>query len=170
MVRGAKIYVAGHQGLVGSSIVRALRRDGYHNLLLRNRSDLDLRDQAAVSRFFSNERPTYVFLAAARVGGIQANNRYPAEFISDNLAIQGNVIHAAYEAGTSRLLFLGSSCVYPKLSPQPIKEEYLLSGPLEATNRPYAVAKIAGIEMCWAYNRQYSTRYLAVMPTNLYGP
>jgi GDP-L-fucose synthase len=164
------IYVAGHRGLVGSAIHRALERQGYRRLLLRTRAELDLMDRAAVERFFEQERPQYVFLAAAKVGGIQANDTYPAEFIRENLAIQNNVIHASFLSGVDRLLFLGSSCIYPKLCPQPIKEEYLLTGPLEPTNRPYAIAKIAGIEMCWSYNRQYRTRYLAAMPTNLYGP
>ncbi|MEW5786231.1 MAG: GDP-L-fucose synthase [Pseudomonadota bacterium] len=166
----AKIYVAGHRGLVGSALMRNLAAKGYANLLTRTHAELDLTDQAAVDAFFAEEKPEYVFLAAARVGGIHANNEYPAEFIRDNLAIQGNVIHAAWKNEVRRLLFLGSSCIYPRLAPQPMKEEHLLTGPLEATNRPYALAKIAGIEMCWSYNRQYGTRYLAVMPTNLYGP
>jgi len=164
------IYVAGHRGLVGSALMKQLKGRGYTNLLTRTHAQLDLTDQAAVEAFFATEKPDYVFLAAARVGGILANNAYPAEFIRDNLAIQTNVIHAAYKSGVKRLLFLGSSCIYPKHCPQPMKEEYLLTGPLEPTNRPYALAKIAGIEMCWSYNRQYGTRYLAVMPTNLYGP
>jgi GDP-L-fucose synthase len=167
---GAKIYLAGHRGLVGSAIVRALHQAGYHNLVLRTHSELDLTNQAHVQSFFSDQRPSYVFLAAARVGGIVANNSYPAEFIFQNLLIQTNVIESAYRAGVRRLLFLGSSCIYPKFAPQPMPEDSLLSGALEPTNRPYAVAKIAGIEMCWAYNRQYGTRYLAAMPTNLYGP
>ena len=166
----SKIYIAGHRGLVGSALVRALRARGFANLLLRTHAELDLTDQAAVEAFFAAEKPDYVFLAAARVGGIHANNEYPAEFIRDNLAIQTNVIHAAWRAGVGRLLFLGSSCIYPRDCPQPIREDYLLTGPLEATNRPYALAKIAGIEMCWSYNRQYGTKFLAVMPTNLYGP
>jgi len=166
----SKIYVAGHRGLVGSAIVRKLESEGYGNLVLRTSNELDLRDQAAVSAFFAAEKPDYVFLAAAKVGGIVANNSYPAEFIYDNLQIQNNIIHNAYLAGVKRLLFLGSTCIYPKLAPQPMKEEYLLTGPLEPTNSPYAVAKIAGIEMCRSYNRQYGTRYLAAMPTNLYGP
>jgi GDP-L-fucose synthase len=170
MDRDAKIYVAGHRGLVGSALMRNLRAKGYHNLLTRTHAELDLTDQAAVEAFFAQERPDYVFLAAAKVGGILANDTYPAEFIRDNLAIQTHVIHAAWKNGVKRLLFLGSSCIYPKLCPQPMREEYLLTGPLEPTNRPYAIAKIAGIEMCWSYNRQYGTRYLAVMPTNLYGP
>lgn len=166
----ARIYIAGHRGLVGSALVKNLQQKGYDNLILRSHAELDLTDQQATDNFFAQEKPEYVFLAAAKVGGIHANNEYPAEFIRDNLAIQGNVIHAAYRHGVKRLLFLGSSCIYPKLAPQPMKEEYLLTGPLEPTNRPYALAKIAGIEMCWSYNRQYGTRYLAVMPTNLYGP
>jgi len=164
------IYVAGHRGLVGSALVKVLRQKGYHNPLLRTHAELDLTDQRATSAIFAAEKPDYVFLAAAKVGGIVANNTYPAEFIRDNLAIQTNIIHAAYKANVKRLLFLGSSCIYPRLAPQPLKEEYLLTGPLESTNRPYALAKIAGIEMCWSYNRQYGTRYLAAMPTNLYGP
>src|SRR5216683_4212134 len=166
----ARIYVAGHRGLVGSALVRALERAGYQNLLLRTRAELDLTDAGAVRQFFADERPEYVFLAAAKVGGILANSTYPGEFIFQNLAIQANVIDSAYRWGAKRLLFLGSSCIYPKLCPQPIKEEYLLTGPLEPTNRPYALAKIAGIEMCWSYNRQYGTRFLAAMPANLYGP
>ena len=170
MDKNAKIYVAGHRGLVGSALVRNLEQRGYSNLLRRTHAELDLADQQATHEFFAREKPDYVFLAAAKVGGIIANNTYPAEFIRENLIIQNNVIHAAYDAGVRRLLFLGSSCIYPKLAPQPMKEEYLLTGPLEETNRPYALAKIAGIEMCWSYNRQYGTKYLAVMPTNLYGP
>ena len=166
----ARIYVAGHRGLVGSALVRALRTAGYKNLLLRARTELDLSDAAAVNDFFSEQRPDFVFLAAAKVGGIVANDTYPADFILENLAIQTNVVAAAHRFGVQRLLFLGSSCIYPRLAPQPIKEEYLLSGPLEPTNRPYAVAKIAGIETCWALNRQHGTRFLAAMPTNLYGP
>jgi len=150
--------------------MRRLTADGYTNLITRTHAELDLTDQTAVRAFFESEQPEYVFLAAAKVGGIVANNSYPAEFIRDNLAIQTNVIHEAWHNGVKRLLFLGSSCIYPRECPQPIKEEYLLTGPLEPTNRPYAVAKIAGIEMCWSYNRQYGTQYLAVMPTNLYGP
>ena len=164
------IYVAGHTGLVGSAIVRQLEEAGYRSIVTRARRDLDLTDQAAVKRFFHDARPQHVFLAAAKVGGILANDTYPADFIEQNLAIQGNVIHAAAQAGVKRLLFLGSSCIYPRDCPQPIKEEYLLTGPLEPTNRPYAIAKIAGIEMCWSYNRQHGTRYLCAMPTNLYGP
>lgn len=166
----ARIYIAGHRGLVGSAIVRNLQEKDCTNLLMRTDAELDLTDQAASDTFFAQEKPDYVFLAAARVGGILANNNYPAEFIRDNLAIQTNIIHAAYQNKVKRLMFLGLSCVYPRLAPQSMKEEYLLTGPLEPTNRPYAVAKIAGIEMCWSYNRQYGTRYLAVMPTNLYGP
>jgi GDP-L-fucose synthase len=165
-----RIYVAGHRGLVGSALVRALQARGFANLLLRTHAELDLTDQAATRDFFERERPDYVFLAAAKVGGIHANDTYPAEFIRDNLAIQTNVIHEAWRAGVRRLLFLGSSCIYPRDCPQPMREDYLLTGPLEPTNRPYALAKIAGIEMCWSYNRQYGTQYLAVMPTNLYGP
>lgn len=170
MKHESKIYVAGHRGLVGSALMRRLEAGGYTNLLTRTHDELDLTDQLAVRMFFEKEKPDYVFLAAAKVGGIVANNTYPAEFIHDNLVIQTNVIHEAYRVGVKRLLFLGSSCIYPRDCPQPMKEEYLLTGPLEPTNRPYAVAKIAGIEMCWSYNRQYGTQYLAVMPTNLYGP
>ncbi len=170
MDKHAKIYVAGHRGLVGSAIVRHLRNEGYENLLLRTSRELDLRDQAATAAFFAEERPEYVFLAAAKVGGINANNSLPAQFIYDNVMIQNNIIHNAYLSGVNRLLFLGSTCIYPRLAPQPLKEEYLLTGPLEPTNEPYAVAKIAGITMCRSYNRQYGTRYLAAMPTNLYGP
>lgn len=170
MEKSSRIYIAGHRGLVGSAIHRVLKAGGFDRLLVRTRAELDLADRPAVDRFFAQERPEFVFLAAARVGGIQANNQYPAEFIQENLVIQSNVIDACYRAGVKRLLFLGSSCIYPKECPQPIKEEYLLTGPLEPTNRPYAIAKIAGIEMCWAYNRQYGTSYLAAMPTNLYGP
>ena len=166
----ARIYVSGHRGLVGSALVRTLQANGYRNLIMRSHAELDLADGSAVARFFASERPEYVFLAAAKVGGILANSTYPADFIRENLAIQGNIIQQAYTADVKRLLFLGSSCIYPRLAPQPIKEEYLLSGPLETTNRPYAIAKIAGIEMCWSYNRQYGTHYLAAMPTNLYGP
>jgi GDP-L-fucose synthase len=165
-----KIYIAGHRGLVGSALVRKLLADGYTNLVTCNHGELDLTAQEEVNDFFLREKPSYVFLAAAKVGGIYANNTYPAEFIGDNLAIQTNVIHEGYRSGVTRLMFLGSSCIYPKLAPQPMKEEYLLTGPLEPTNRPYAIAKIAGIEMCWSYNRQYGTKYLGVMPTNLFGP
>jgi GDP-L-fucose synthase len=166
----ARIYVAGHRGLVGSALMRKLTAAGYKKLLARTHKELDLTNQAAVCDFFAQERPEYVILAAAKVGGILGNNTYPAEFIHQNLAIQTNVIHEAWRTGVKRLLFLGSSCIYPRECPQPMQEEYLMTGPLEATNRPYSVAKIAGIEMCWAYNRQYGTRFLAVMPTNLYGP
>ena len=170
MQQDARVYVAGHRGLVGSAIVRRLQAAGAKNLLLRTHVELDLTDEAATRAFFDQEKPEYVFLAAAKVGGIVANNSYPAQFIRDNLAIQTNVIHSAYLAGVRRLLFLGSSCIYPKLAPQPMRERDLLTGPLEPTNRPYALAKIAGVEMCWSYNRQYGTKYLAAMPTNLYGP
>jgi GDP-L-fucose synthase len=166
----ARIYVAGHRGLVGSAIVRRLQAAGHTRLINRTHAELDLTDERATRAFFDTEKPEHVFLAAAKVGGIVANNSLPAEFIRDNLAIQTNVIHAAYLAGVKRLLFLGSSCIYPKRAPQPMKERDLLTGPLEPTNRPYALAKIAGIEMCWSYNRQYGTQYLAAMPTNLYGP
>ena len=170
MQRDSRIYIAGHRGLVGSALMRSLHAQGYINLITRTHAELDLTNQRAVQEFFEQEKPAYVILAAAKVGGILANSTYPAEFIRENLAIQTNVIHESWRAGVKRLLFLGSSCIYPRDCPQPIKEEYLLTGPLEPTNRPYAVAKIAGIEMCWAYNRQYGTQYLAVMPTNLYGP
>jgi len=166
----SKIYVAGHRGLVGSALMRGLHERGYRNLITRTHAELDLCDQRAVQAFFATEKPEYVLLAAAKVGGIQANNIYPAEFIHQNLLIQTNVIHEAWRSDVKRLLFLGSSCIYPKDCPQPIKEEYLLTGELEPTNRPYALAKIAGLEMCWAYNRQYGTRYITAMPTNLYGP
>jgi GDP-L-fucose synthase len=170
MNRDSRIFVAGHRGLVGSAITAYLKQKGFARLLLRARAELDLLDARAVDAFFATERPEYVFLAAAKVGGILANDTYPAEFIRDNLVLQTNVIEASRLAGVKRLLFLGSSCIYPRLAPQPIREEYLLTGPLEPTNRPYALAKIAGIETCWAYNRQYGTQYLAAMPTNLYGP
>lgn len=166
----AKIYIAGHRGMVGGAILRALQSQGYNNIITRTHSELDLTNQAAVSTFFNEEKPQYVFLAAAKVGGIHSNNIYRGDFIYQNLMIQNNVVHASYQTGVDRLLFLGSSCIYPRDCAQPIKEEYLLTGPLEKTNQPYAIAKIAGIEMCWSYNRQYGTRYLAVMPTNLYGP
>jgi GDP-L-fucose synthase len=165
-----KIYVAGHAGLLGSALVRRLRQAGYNNLLLKTHSEVDLTDAGAVRRFFSENRPRYVFLAAAKVGGILANQAFPADFIFDNLRVQTNVIHESWQGSVERLLFLGSSCIYPRLAPQPLREESFLSGPLESTNRAYAVAKIAGIEMAWAYNRQYGTRFLAAMPTNLYGP
>ncbi|NOZ74847.1 MAG: GDP-L-fucose synthase [FCB group bacterium] len=170
MDRDSKIYVAGHRGMVGSAIVRRLRREGYENLVLRTRQELDLLDQAAVRAFFERERPEYVFLAAAKVGGILANNTYRAQFIYENLQIQNNVIHYAYESGVKKLLFLGSSCIYPKFAPQPMKEEHLLTGTLEPTNEPYAIAKIAGIKMCEAYWDQYGCRFISAMPTNLYGP
>ena len=164
------VYIAGHRGMVGSAMVSLLEREGYSNLVTRSSAELDLRDQAAVRTFFRTQQIDYVVLAAARVGGIHANNSYPGEFIYQNLMIQANVIHEAYAAGVSKLLFLGSSCIYPKFCLQPMKEEYLLSGVLEPTNEPYAIAKIAGIKMCESYNRQYGTAYRAVMPTNLYGP
>ena len=170
MEKDSKIYVAGHRGMVGSAIVRRLTKDGYTNLILRTRQELDLLDQQAVQQFFEQERPEYVFLAAAKVGGILANNTYRAQFIYENLQIQNNIIHSAYRYGVKKLLFLGSSCIYPKMAPQPIKEEYLLTGPLEPTNEPYAIAKIAGIKMCEAYNAQYGTNFISTMPTNLYGP
>ncbi|MGB4812484.1 MAG: GDP-L-fucose synthase [Methylophilaceae bacterium] len=170
MKLNSKIYVAGHRGLVGSAIVRNLQAKGYTNIITRTHAELDLISQQATADFFAQERPDYVFLAAAKVGGIHANNAYPAAFIYDNLAVQNNVIHSAYKNNVTRLMFLGSSCIYPKQAPQPMTENCLLTGPLESTNRPYALAKIAGIEMCWSYNRQYGTQYLAVMPTNLYGP
>lgn len=170
MEQSAKIYIAGHRGLVGTALTRNLSAKGFDNFVTPTHAELDLTSQAAVEAFFAAEKPDYVFLAAAKVGGIHANNTYPAEFIRDNLAIQTNVIHSAYKNNVKRLLFLGSSCIYPKLAPQPMKEEHLLTSELEPTNRPYALAKIAGIEMCWSYNRQYKTQYLAVMPTNLYGP
>jgi len=168
--KGAKVYVAGHQGLVGSAILRKLTSEGYSNIVTRSFQELDLRDQTAVNEFFKKEQPEYVFLAAAKVGGILANNTYPVDFLRDNLLIQTNVIDAAYRYGSRKLLFLGSSCIYPKFAPQPIKEEYLLTGELEPTNEPYAIAKIAGIKLCQAYNRQYGTNFISVMPTNLYGP
>ena len=170
MAQDSRIFVAGHRGLVGSAIVRELVRLGYRNLFTQTREDLDLGNTSAVLEFMERERPEYVFLAAAKVGGILANDTYPADFIRDNLSIQNNLIDASFRVGVRRLLFLGSSCIYPKLAPQPMPESSLLTGPLEPTNRPYALAKIAGIEMCWSYNRQYQTRYLAAMPTNLYGP
>lgn len=170
MEKEAKIYVAGHRGLVGSALVRRLSSEGYGSLVLRDRAELDLRDQRAVERFFATERPEYVFLAAAKVGGIVANSTRPAEFIRDNLMIQSNVIDAAYRHGCRKLLFLGSSCIYPKYAPQPIKEEYLLAGQLEPTNEWYAIAKIAGLKMCAAYRRQYGFNAISLMPTNLYGP
>jgi GDP-L-fucose synthase len=170
MEQTSRIFVAGAGGLVGSALVRGLTSRGFSNLLTPSRAELDLTDQAAVAAFFQQYKPDYVFLAAAKVGGIHANNSYTAEFIYSNLVIQTNVIHQAWLQGVKRLLFLGSSCIYPRLSPQPMKEEHLLTGPLEPTNEPYAIAKIAGIKLCEAYNRQYGTRFIAVMPTNLYGP
>ncbi len=170
MKKDSKIYVAGHRGLVGSSIVRELKRRGYNNLILKTHSELDLERQEEVENFFKRERPEYVFLAAAKVGGIMSNKTYPAEFIYNNLAIQVNVIHSAYKFGVKKLLFLGSSCIYPKHAPQPMKEEYLLTSPLEPTNEAYAIAKIAGLKMCRYYNDQYGTNFISVQPTNLYGP
>jgi len=170
MEKDSKIYVAGHRGLVGSAVLRELKERGYLRLVTRTHEELDLTRQAEVEDFFSEERPDYVFLAAARVGGILANSTYPADFIRENLQIQTHAIHAAYQTGVKKLLFLGSSCIYPRDCPQPMKEEYLLSGKLEPTNEPYAVAKIAGITMCQGYNRQHGTRFVSVMPTNLYGP
>ena len=170
MHKTAKIYVAGHRGMVGSAIVRALKNDNYENLITKTSSELDLRDQRAVENFFEEEQPEYVFLAAAKVGGIQANNTYRAEFLYDNLAIELNVIHQSYIQGVKKLLFLGSSCIYPKMAPQPLKEEYLLTGPLEPTNEPYAIAKISGIKLCEAYRDQFGCNFISAMPTNLYGP
>ncbi|HUX91585.1 MAG TPA: GDP-L-fucose synthase [Gallionellaceae bacterium] len=170
MNKNVKIYVAGHRGLAGSAIVRELQKQGYTSILTRTHAELDLEDYAATQHFFEQQQPDLVFLAAAKVGGIHANNIYPVDFLVSNLLIEANICRAAHAANVSRLIFLGSSCIYPRDCPQPIKEEYLLTGPLEATNRPYALAKIAGIEMCWSYNRQYGTKWLAAMPTNLYGP
>jgi GDP-L-fucose synthase len=170
MNRNSRIYVAGHRGLVGSAIMRKLLDEGCQNLVVRTRMELDLTDQGAVNRFFEDEKPEYIFLAAARVGGILANDTHPAEFIRDNLLVQANVIDSAHKSGATKLLFLGSACIYPKMAPQPLKEEYLLSGPLEPTNEWYAVAKIAGIKMCQAYRRQYGFNAISVMPINLYGP
>lgn len=170
MKKDAAIFVAGHRGMVGSAIVRALKNDGYNNLLTRSREKLDLLDQQAVAKYLSEEKPDYIFLAAAKVGGIQANDTYRAEFLHQNLVLQANVIHGAHLAGVNRLMFLGSSCIYPRDCPQPIKEEYLLTGPLEPTNEPYALAKISGLKMCESYQKQYGRRYISVMPTNLYGP
>lgn len=170
MKQSSRIYVAGHRGLVGSAIIRALTRYGYKNVVCQTHTELDLTDGRAVREFFGREKPEFVFLAAAKVGGILANDTYPADFVRENLQIQTSIIDASYQSGVKRLLFLGSSCIYPKYAPQPIKEEYLLTGPLEPTNQPYAIAKIAGIEMCWSYNRQHGTKFLAAMPTNLYGP
>lgn len=170
MDKHSKIYVAGHRGMVGSAIVRKLESDGYDNITVRTSSELDLRNQQAVNEFFAEEKPEYVFLSAAKVGGIVANNTYRAEFIYDNLMIEANIIHASYVTGVKKLLFLGSSCIYPKLAPQPLKEEYMLSGYLEHTNQPYAIAKITGIELCDAYRAQYGCNFISAMPTNLYGP
>lgn len=170
MEKDAKIYIAGHRGMVGSAIHRRLKREGFQNFVFRTSAELDLRDQAAVREFFEDERPNYVFLAAAKVGGIVANNTYRAEFLYDNLMMQSNVIDAAYRVGVKKLMFLGSSCIYPKMAPQPLREEYLLTGPLEETNEPYAIAKIAGIKLCDAYRSQYGCNFISVMPTNLYGP
>lgn len=170
MDKGSKIYIAGHRGMVGSAIHRHLAKHGYQNIVVRTSSELDLRNQQAVIDFFAKERPEYVFLAAAKVGGIVANNTYRGQFIYENLMIQSNVIHQSYENGVKKLLFLGSSCIYPKMAPQPLKEEYLLTGPLEPTNEPYAIAKIAGLKMSEAYRAQYNCNFMSVMPTNLYGP
>lgn len=170
MEKTAKIYVAGHNGMVGSAIVRKLKSEGFENIVTRSSKELDLRDQQAVSAFFSTEKPNYVFLAAAKVGGILANNIYRADFLYENLMIQNNIIHSAYQHDVTKLMFLGSSCIYPKLAPQPLKEDYLLTGELEPTNEPYAIAKIAGIKLCDAYRSQYGCNYISVMPTNLYGP
>ena len=170
MEKEAKIYIAGHRGMVGSAIYRKLSAEGFENMVVRTSSELDLRNQEAVCAFFEDEKPDYVFLAAAKVGGIMANNIYRAEFLMDNLQIQNNVIDSAYRNGTKKLLFLGSSCIYPKMAPQPLKEEYLLTGPLEPTNEPYAIAKIAGIKLCESYRSQYGANFISAMPTNLYGP
>ena len=170
MHKSAKIYIAGHRGMVGSAIERKLQQDGFTNIITKTSKELDLRNQAAVNAFFENEKPDYVFLAAAKVGGIVANNTYRADFIYENLMIESNIIHAAYVHKVTKLLFLGSSCIYPKLAPQPLKEEYLLSGYLEPTNQPYAIAKIAGIELCDGYRAQYGCNFISAMPTNLYGP
>jgi GDP-L-fucose synthase len=168
--KNAKIYIAGHRGMVGSAIHRALLKEGYSNFVLKTSKELDLRNQGAVANFFNQEKPEYVFLAAAKVGGIHANNTYRAEFLYDNLQIQNNIIHQSYLNGVKKLMFLGSSCIYPKMAPQPLKEEYLLTGLLEQTNEPYAIAKISGIKMCEAYRDQYGCDFISVMPTNLYGP
>jgi GDP-L-fucose synthase len=170
MERKSKIYVAGHRGMVGSAIVRKLQAEGFENIIFRTSSELDLRNQEAVDRFFREHKPDFVFLAAARVGGIVANNTYRAEFLYDNLMIESNIIHAAYQHSVTKLLFLGSSCIYPKLAPQPLKEDYLLTGTLEHTNEPYAIAKIAGLKLCDAYRDQYGSNFISAMPTNLYGP
>jgi len=169
MLQTSKVYIAGHRGMVGSGLERKLRKEGYHNIVTRTSAELDLRNQQAVNKFFEKEKPAYVILAAAKVGGIHANNTYRAEFIYDNLMIEANIIHAAYLNKVTKLLFLGSSCIYPKMAPQPLKEEYLLSGYLEPTNQPYAIAKIAGIEMCDSYRAQYGCNFISAMPTNLYG-
>ncbi len=170
MEKNAKIYVAGHNGLLGSALVRELKRQGHNNLVLKPRSELDLRDQAATQEFFGNEKPEYVFLAAAKVGGIETNRTLTGEFIYDNLQMQANVLHSAWKNNVKKLLFLGSNCIYPKNCPQPMKEEYILSGPIEPTNEPYAIAKISGIKMCQAYNKQYGTNFISVIPASLYGP
>lgn len=170
MEKSGKIYVAGHNGMAGSAIVRKLKAEGYENFVFRSSGQLDLRDQASVTRFFAEEKPDYVFLAAAKVGGIYSNNKYRADFLYDNLAIASNVIYSAYQSKVKKLMFLGSSCIYPKMAPQPLKEEYLLSGKLEPTNEPYAIAKIAGLKMCEAFRDQYGCNFISVMPTNLYGP
>src|SRR6266567_3059971 len=170
MEKNSKIYIAGHKGLVGSALVRNLQAKGFSNLILKSRQELDLLDATEVADFFAKEKPEYIFLAAAKVGGIHANNEFPADFIYQNLQIQNNIIHNAYLSGAKKLLFLGSSCIYPRNCAQPIKEEYLLTGELEKTNEAYAIAKIAGIKMCQAYNKQYGTKFISVMPTNLYGP
>ena len=170
MEKNAKIYVAGHRGMVGSAFMRLLTRTGYTNLITRTSAELDLRDQAAVARFFAHEQPDYVLLAAAKVGGIHANNTYRADFLYDNLMIEGNVLDQSYRHGVRKLLYLGSSCIYPKLAPQPIREEYIMTGPLETTNEPYAISKIAGVKMCEAYRDQHGCNFITVMPTNLYGP
>jgi GDP-L-fucose synthase len=170
ITKSSKIYVAGHRGMVGSAIVRRMQSAGYNNLVTRTHAELDLIDQAAVTEFLQREKPDYIFLAAAKVGGIQANNTYRADFIYQNMMVQANIVQAAYQAGVERMLFLGSSCIYPRDCPQPIREEYLLTGPLEQTNEPYAIAKIAGVKLCESYNRQYGTAYVSAMPTNLCGP
>ncbi len=170
MEQDSKIYIAGHRGMVGSAIKRKLESLGFHNFLSRSSDELDLRDQEAVTKFFSENKPDYVFLAAAKVGGIMANNTYRAEFLYDNLMIESNIIHQSYKNKVKKLMFLGSSCIYPKMAPQPLKEEYLLTGLLEETNEPYAIAKIAGIKLCDAYRSQYGCNFISVMPTNLYGP
>src|SRR3954454_21137825 len=170
MEKEAKVYIAGHRGMVGSALMRKLKSEGFNNIVTRVSSELDLRDQIAVNEFFEQEKPAYIFLAAAKVGGIHANNVYRAEFIYDNLMIEANVIHAAYQHGVKKLMFLGSSCIYPKMAPQPLKEESLLTGVLEETNEPYAIAKITGIKLCESYRAQYGCNFISVMPTNLYGP